>query len=164
MYKALIVTSLIVFPLLGYSDGVDEGEGIVGKEKVDKIVDSCLRYDRIDDPGDVVACLQKEYSLSDAILNKQYHKMVSGLNFLLRTEPGERSERRMKTLRQSQRQWVSFRDKECEFLRAAEYHGPSGEINFYVCLVDQTYERANKLSEYINCYGRFRLVCPLAAG
>jgi uncharacterized protein YecT (DUF1311 family) len=171
MHKMLSVMILAFLPVMGFSEEAGEGEKIFSKKEINKNINNCFNYvlKHWGDHADkIIVCLKKEYSVSDAILNKRYHSMVISFDENFRVESHERTERRLNALKQAQRQWITFRDKECGFMAEAEKGNSGSAISKYICLIDQTYERVNKLSEYIDCPTRFEssrlFLCPLSVG
>lgn len=163
MYKIILAVLISAMPLIGLANEVEDNEPIFSKVEIDKSVYGCVpgRSIWLDHSDMIISCLKKEYAVSDAILNRRYNRMISSFNWDMKTSADERTKVRLNSLRKAQRQWIVFRDSECKFVEADEKN-EGGEISRYMCLVSATYERANKLSEYLNCPIVF--VCPLAAG
>lgn len=171
MSKLLGVIILALLPVTGFSEETDEGEKIFSRHEINKSINDCFRYVVgvwVGSGDKIISCLKKEYAVSDAVLNKRYNSIVFGFDENFRVDPRERTERRLNALKQSQRQWIAFRDKECEFMAEAEKGNSGSIISKYVCLIDQTYERANKFSEYMDCPERFSysrvFMCPFSVG
>lgn len=76
----------------------------------------------------------EDYKKADAELNKVYKELMKTLG------PKEK-----KLLIAAQKNWIKFRDSDCEF-QAEKYHGGSIQpLIRYTCLTDRTQARTNDL-------------------
>ena len=65
----------------------------------------CTKHEESMPPSEVIACEDRERLVWDAILNKSYQTLLKALD-----------EDQQKKLREMQRAWIAWRDKNCDFL------------------------------------------------
>lgn len=82
------------------------------------------------------ACDDQEFSARDAELNRVYKQLAD------RLDPGRKAK-----LRDAERAWVSFRDKECEFIRSPEDGGTMAALVEMGCEIDLTKQRTVQLKD-----------------
>lgn len=90
----------------------------------------------------MAACASEMFSFYDKILNRLYNEQVAYLS-----EPSKNK------LREAQRTWLLFRDKDCEYQNYNMYGSNSAynTVLDYGCLAEQTKTRITKLNKYVNC-------------
>ena len=69
------------------------------------ISEPCTKDEASMPPSEVIACEERERLVWDAILNKSYQALLKALE-----------EDQQKKLREMQRAWIAWRDKNCDFL------------------------------------------------
>jgi len=69
------------------------------------ISEPCTKDEASMPPSEVIACEERERVVWDAILNKSYQALLKALE-----------EDQQKKLREMQRAWIAWRDKNCDFL------------------------------------------------
>lgn len=91
---------------------------------------------------EMLDCIAEELNTQDARLNGAYQQLRSQL-----------SAERKKELQVVQRQWIQYRDANCQF-----YHDPEGGTLHRVmaneCMLRETAERAKELETLANGFGR----------
>lgn len=100
------------------------------------------------------SCLKQEYRLSDAKLNKVYGDVYRYIEENPRTGLGVRVDtEQLNLLKESQRAWLEFRDKECELILSNEdipnLSDPHSEAGWLSCLIIQTNTRTRQLQLYL---------------
>lgn len=160
--RRVLIGLVLCAPGMCYSDEVRVSE------VVRDLVNGCLEWYEANKSDEAVVCLKKEYAVQDAILNKKYSALIGALGRVIEVDIIQRSPKMPELLKESQRKWISFRDKECEFVRSA--HSGEGsaqeEVGFNICMIEQTYDRAKKLDEYDWCENiyRFGFMCLNGVG
>ena len=86
---------------------------------------------------DMHACIKSEFKLQDARLNAAYKALINDLN------PA-----RAKSLREVQRNWIKFRDADCNFYLDPE-GGTFAPVRAGLCMVDLTAVRAKELEDFL---------------
>lgn len=102
-----------------------------------------------------LSCLNHEYKLSDARLNKDYGDATSFIEQYPRTwHRGERDVEQLNMLKDSQRAWLKFRDKECTLILSNEdtpdLNDPHAEASWLSCMIIQTNSRTRQLQLYLD--------------
>lgn len=96
--------------------------------------------------------MQKKYEYVDKRLNKVYDKALESIENTEKSKYFNFTEKKKdewkKTLREVQREWVSFKEKECKKLVVYEKWGGSG-IDAFIrkCLIRKTMNRIKQLKE-----------------
>lgn len=84
------------------------------------------------------SCIQTETQLQDQRLNRVYKQLSSKL------EPASQ-----KSLRNVQRQWITYRDVNCKFHVQAS-GGTMAQLEGGICVLDMTRERAAELERVLS--------------
>ncbi|WP_322366878.1 lysozyme inhibitor LprI family protein [Pseudomonas sp. Teo4] len=84
------------------------------------------------------ACIQQERSLQDQRLNRVYKQLLAKL------DAGQQ-----KSLREVQRQWMAYRDGNCQFHVQAS-GGTMAQLEGGMCVLDMTRERAAELERVLS--------------
>jgi uncharacterized protein YecT (DUF1311 family) len=83
----------------------------------------------------MIDCITAELKRQDALLNRNYQKLMASL-----------SAGRKKALLEAQRAWIKFRDTNCDF-----YYDPDGgtaaRVDANECLLNATADRAKELAQ-----------------
>ena len=111
------------------------------KHPIDIELQKCLDSKENFTTQGMTQCVIKAADLWDIELNKNYKTLLELLN-------GEQKEK----LKESQRQWINYRDSELEFSRSF-YKQMQGTMWIPIAArsrLDLTKQRAQKLSEYIS--------------
>lgn len=102
------------------------------------------------------SCLKQEYELSDANLNKVYGDMYRYIEENPRTSLGagvKIDTEQLNLLKESQRAWLKFRDKECELVLSNEdvpnLSNLRSEATWLSCMIIQTNTRTRQLQLYL---------------
>jgi uncharacterized protein YecT (DUF1311 family) len=96
---------LIIFTIITFATCIDTfGQPPTQSYKIDTILNKCIAKTNGGDVG-LISCLQKAEMNWDAELNKTFKLLIAKL---------DSSEQ--KELRESQRQWIIYKDKEIKFL------------------------------------------------
>jgi len=85
-----------------------------------------------------------DYAIADETLNESYQKLLKAI------KEGLEANRLKEALVTSQRSWIQFRDKACDFVALIEEPG-SREGRSVKCLVNLTVERRKQIDEYLQC-------------
>jgi uncharacterized protein YecT (DUF1311 family) len=107
------------------------------REHYREAVEDCYR--RRNDLPQIVACLKQQLRTEDGALNSAYTSSRS----ILKSSP-----RDLIKLRDAQRAWLQFRDKNCEFAKLVAPKGHGDEF-LYDCLLALTIERRTELRSLI---------------
>ncbi|WP_446731430.1 lysozyme inhibitor LprI family protein [Pseudomonas sp. PSKL.D1] len=83
-------------------------------------------------------CIQAETKLQDERLNRVYKQLMAKL------DAGQQ-----KSLRDVQRQWMSYRDGNCKFHVQAS-GGTMAQLEGVMCVLDMTRERASELQRVLS--------------
>lgn len=86
------------------------------------------------------ACYKARHDAADAMLNERYRTLMARLG----TEDQAR-------LRDAQRAWVAFRDKQCAFETASHATGSIYPVLVTTCLTELTQARTATFEHYLNC-------------
>ncbi|MEC7118551.1 MAG: lysozyme inhibitor LprI family protein [Pseudomonadota bacterium] len=81
----------------------------------------------------MIECFSAEHQRQDLLLNKVYQQVMSGLSTTRKTQ-----------LRNVQRQWMAYRDANCQFYADPE-GGSLARIEANACMMQMTAERAAEL-------------------
>lgn len=84
------------------------------------------------------ACIQQETALQDQRLNRVYKRLMAKL------DAGQQ-----KRLREVQRQWIAYRDGNCQFHVQAS-GGTMALLEDGMCMLDMTRERAGELDRVLS--------------
>lgn len=84
------------------------------------------------------ACIEDETKLQDDRLNRVYKQLL-----------GKLDAPQQKSLREVQRDWISFRDKNCKFHVQAS-GGTMAQLEGGMCVLDMTRERAAELERILS--------------
>jgi uncharacterized protein YecT (DUF1311 family) len=87
--------------------------------------------------GKMLDCINTEYQLQDALLNKNYKTLLAKQN-----------NKRKKTLTEAQRAWIKFRDSHCAFI--ADEDGQAAQVAAEECQLSETTVRAQALKDLLN--------------
>jgi uncharacterized protein YecT (DUF1311 family) len=104
---------------------------ICGTVSFPALADSC---DKVEAEDRLIQCLGVENSRADALLNAEYNRLRGRLD-------SELKER----LRDAQRAWIDFRDKDCEFEAGAARGGQAYQPLFLSCQTRKTQQRVQEL-------------------
>lgn len=109
----ILVSILLLLPALSYANHNQD----VKEEMVQlNIQESQCHQGHNDTPAEITACQQTYYDALDLILNREYQLIMSG-----RVEQSIKDK-----FRQSQRDWITFRDSNCAWQESL-VTGDSGE-------------------------------------
>ncbi len=111
MFKVLALTLGIISCQAYAEDTV-----IVNDHDISAIKD-CWQKNSDDDTdiNVIKSCLRQEYNLVDAQLNKAYGEAYRYIEQVPRTGVKKPDTEQLNLLKKSQRAWLDFRDKECEY-------------------------------------------------
>lgn len=98
--------------------------------------------DMCGDDLDQRSCYANEYKHADVDLNATYSRLIESLG---RNEPA------ITLLRQSERAWVTYRDKYCAFEASGTEGGSIQSSVTATCLISITRARANELDFQVKC-------------
>ncbi len=90
--------------------------------------------DSVEETDRLIQCLGGENTKADALLNAEYSRLR-----------GRLSPERRDQLREAQRAWIVFRDKDCEFEASAAAGGQAYEPLYVSCQTDKTMRRIKEL-------------------
>jgi uncharacterized protein YecT (DUF1311 family) len=82
-------------------------------------------------------CISKEYTIQDKKLNEVYKKLMSQL-----------SDQRKQVLRDAQRQWIAYTEKNCDFYDDPE-GGSMARLSAQGCMLSSRAERAKELEMFL---------------
>ncbi|MFC7517182.1 lysozyme inhibitor LprI family protein [Herbaspirillum sp. GCM10030257] len=88
---------------------------------------------------DMRACIQKELERQDARLNRVYQKYSASL-----------APNVLKSLREAQRAWVQYRNKDCAWAGAPDENATLGPLIIDGCHLDMTVRRANEFESFLS--------------
>lgn len=113
------------------------------------------------------SCLKQEYRLSDARLNKVYGDAIRYIEQYPRIwHQRTRDVEQINMLKDSQRAWLKFRDKECALILSNEdtpnLNDPHAEATWLSCMIIQTNSRTRQLQQYLNSEAYY--LSPLSRG
>ena len=95
-------------------------------------------------------CAGRDFQAEDKKLNALYRKLMSGYD--------AKSQALLKT---AERNWLAFRDSECEFETAGSEGGTIHPMESSICLTDKTRARVKELQAQANC-AEGDLTCNIA--
>ncbi len=99
-------------------------------------------------------CLNHEYAVQDAMLNKVYSALMSRLKGLPEADLAVARSRDMpELLIKAQRKWIALRDSECHLIRSV-MSGQwllSDEMGYKVCMIEYSNDRARQINGYMEC-------------
>lgn len=90
-------------------------------------------------------CYDGIYRQADAELNAVYHHLAGNL------AAEERTKEYAVLLEAAERDWIAFRDKECEFETAVTRGGTIHPMELAICLARLTRARSNELKRQLAC-------------
>lgn len=122
-------------------------------------MENCLRAWSEDDAEitTAITCMKQEYQLADAKLNKVYGDVYRYIELVPRARwnKGEKDKidvEQLNLLKESQRAWINFRDKECTLVISSEddpkLTNPYAEVEWLKCMTLQTNTRIRQLQSY----------------
>jgi len=85
-------------------------------------------------------CFGKLADAADAELNKVYKQLAA------KAEGKERE-----SLRDAQRAWIAFRDKECDYETIAEEGGSIRPMEYSICMAEKTKARTKEFKSFLAC-------------
>lgn len=102
----------------------------------------CIEH--ITSPSDVDLrnCIISETKIWDLLLNKYYQKTSAQIAELKPDDQSYAGENPQESFKQAQRDWLKFRDSECEAHTLFNYGGSFSRIEYGSCLNEMTAERA----------------------
>jgi uncharacterized protein YecT (DUF1311 family) len=147
-----------ITPLPGNSRETTEAIAPVpGAKRVEPLVASTLEEQYQHQRGscdttlDMLVCIGSDYQRADRDLNKVYNELMQTLaGFDDDFRDLTRSPSQETMLRDAQRAWIVFRDKECERVYWSEGGGTIAPILRLSCLVDLTEKRTTELRAYVH--------------
>jgi len=87
-------------------------------------------------------CTTDQFKKSDAVLNRLYKEKIAAMTNSINID----------RLRDSQRAWVTFRDKACLYdAGKPEESGSVWSLEHYGCMAYHTKKRIEDLKRYLNC-------------
>ncbi|CAM4007305.1 Lysozyme inhibitor LprI N-terminal domain-containing protein [Bordetella tumbae] len=92
--------------------------------------------------ADINECVGKAYKKADADLNAAYKQAATRLK-------GDDDQH--KKLITAQREWIKFRDAECDFVTADAGGGSAYSMALSACLTTLTQDRTKQLKGYLAC-------------
>ncbi|WP_127107861.1 lysozyme inhibitor LprI family protein [Pararhodobacter zhoushanensis] len=113
--------------------------------------DSC---DTAEDQATMTLCARQSYQAVDGHLNALYHQ--------IRQRLGDDVDA-LRLFRDAERQWIAFRDAECEFATASVAGGSVYPMIYDGCLEELTAERVARFETYLACE-EGDMSCPVPAG
>ena len=87
----------------------------------------------------------------DACSSPNVQQADQRLNDVYRSLRGDLSAQDKVRLRDSERAWIAFRDKECAFRTSSTAHGGNYTQQLSVCLAEMTNERLTELNRIASC-------------
>ena len=90
-----------------------------------------------------ISCLDKKYKFWDKQLNRNYKALVAKIK-----KVDSESKRVIKRLKDAQRAWIIFRDKECIFQSSPMIDGSAEAVLNIACLANMTKQRALELKNF----------------
>lgn len=93
---------------------------------------------------DATACAEAELLEADEELNRVYVEVMNRLQDTGRLE-------QKSVLRQAERAWIDFRDRECEFRSSGTKGGTGYDLAMALCLRDLMRHRTAELRAYLTC-------------
>ena len=93
-------------------------------------------------------CAAADAAKSDALLNQLYKKLAA------KAEDKERT-----ALRDAQRAWIAFRDKECTYETVGEEGGSIRPMEYSLCVKARTDDRIKDFRKFLEC-APSDLSCP----
>lgn len=88
------------------------------------------------------ACVARAADKADAALNQAYKDLLDAVRAAGK-EMGQKPDTQLDDLKDSQKQWISFRDANCTFEDSLAFGGTAIGGNFSSCLCALSYERVN---------------------
>lgn len=144
---------LVLLPADAHSDKADEigacfADSDSPMDCVGLTVRACTERPGGDTTAGMVACIQTETSVWDAILNEEYQATMETLRELDASgDVAAPDLTREGTLKDAQRAWIAFRDAECRAQYALWGTGTLRQIVGANCVMDETAERAIELRQ-----------------
>ena len=89
---------------------------------------------------DLNICAGQSYQVADKALNDTYQLLLTKIDAS-----------QQEKLREAQRLWISFRDKECTFETSATEGGSIHSMMYTNCIQHLTEDRTKQLSALMNC-------------
>jgi uncharacterized protein YecT (DUF1311 family) len=86
------------------------------------------------------ACAEADAAAADTELNAAYKQLAA------KAEGKEKD-----ALRDAQRAWIVFRDKECDFETIGEEGGSIRPMEISICIAERTKERSTELKHFLAC-------------
>ncbi|KTD17041.1 lysozyme inhibitor LprI family protein [Legionella jordanis] len=104
-----------------------------------KAIKTC--YDKALSVMDIKICANREYGFYDDLLNKQYQKLMNLL-------PAEKRE----LLIDTQRAWLTYRQKQCNFLSLQHEGGTMEPVDLIQCYISLDKDRIEALNHFMTSY------------
>ena len=102
---------------------------------------------------DAKICTQRQFERADKELNAAYVEALKAARQQDRyasEEPNPNRPGLEKLLRKAQREWVAFRDLNCDFHYNVYYGGSMASLAYLACKLDMTKARAKELNAFVN--------------
>jgi len=96
------------------------------------------------DPDDILHCEERRLAAADEALGKQYRATVRALH----DDPAPDAQAALRTLTNAQRQWINFRDDDCDAAYLAHHQSPLRERYRLRCKTAHADMRARQLSVF----------------
>ncbi|GKX58971.1 lysozyme inhibitor LprI family protein [Leminorella grimontii] len=93
------------------------------------------------------ACAEKTFNEADKKLNQAYQALMKTLS--QPDEDGLPYSKVKSNLREGQRAWVTFRQKDCDAVFALHSGGTIRSVMYWGCMTDRTSKRTEELTSYI---------------
>ncbi|WP_028695968.1 lysozyme inhibitor LprI family protein [Pseudomonas cremoricolorata] len=130
MLKISLVTSALAAALMLSNAQAAEGS---------KAYTQCM--DKASSTSLMSTCIQSESARQDARLNQAYKQLM-----------GKLAAPKQKTLREVQRNWITYRDSNCTFWGRLN-DGTISQLDGAMCIKDMTESRAHELERMLNPEG-----------
>ena len=85
-------------------------------------------------------CFGKVADAADAKLNRLYKELI-----------GKAEGKEKDSLRDAQRAWIAYRDKECDYETIAEEGGSIRPMEISICVADKTNARVKEFESFLKC-------------
>ena len=95
---------------------------------------------------EITQCLGEDYKRADAELNRVYRAVMAHIDDADHVPADKRQEWKDK-LRAAQRDWVGFKEKDCEVVYFEWWMGSGANAASLGCLISKTETRTNELKE-----------------
>lgn len=109
---------------------------------------ACL--DKAQSTVEMYDCIANDLKVADEKLNQAFQKLISSFDITKDTLDFEKEslEAKKRRLIQAEKDWIAFRDSDCEFAGSTMYGGTGEKLIVMSCLLGRTEERLSELQHY----------------